>query len=100
LGHRLIGGNGLPPELSIDVGSKRNVGDDQRSRWHHVRRDLSFQDIVELAHAVPFLGGGEPGRASHDTTIGGDQEIGRSALDALCGFGNLRLCLRIALQRG
>src|SRR5260370_20167999 len=28
------------------------------------------------------------------------KEIGRSALDALCDFGNLRLCLRIALQRG
>src|SRR5882724_10922342 len=29
-----------------------------------------------------------------------EADVGRSALDALCGFGSSQICLRVALQRG
>src|SRR5262249_37585959 len=69
----------LPLQLTIDIGRERNIGDDQRSRWHHVRRDLPFQDTVKLANAAPFLGGSESWLAGNDATIGGDQDVLRIA---------------------
>ena len=75
LGRRLIGDKSLPPELAKDVGGKRNIGDDQRACWHHVRCDLPFQDTLELAHTAPFIGGGKPTLAGYDAAIGSDQNI-------------------------
>jgi hypothetical protein len=44
-----------------------------------------------FAHAEACFG--------HTVGLPSEYEIGRSALDTLCAFGNLRLCLRVPLQR-
>src|SRR5262249_43709230 len=49
----LSGGRSLAPELTKDVGRKRNIGNKQRPRGQVVGRDLLFQNADELAHAAP-----------------------------------------------
>jgi len=42
-------------ELPIDVRGERNIGDDQRSCWHHVRRDLPFEDTFRTRPCGPIF---------------------------------------------
>jgi cyclohexanecarboxylate-CoA ligase len=70
-----MGDCGLLPELPKDLGREGDVGDDQGSRRHDVGRSLLFQNTVELTHAAPFFGAGEPRLVGDDTTIGSDQDV-------------------------
>ena len=79
----------MRPKLSKDVGRKRNADDDQRSRRHHVRCDLTFQNIIEQAHAAPFFGDGKSGLAGHDTAIGSNQDVLRFSPRDI-GLGDLQ----------
>jgi hypothetical protein len=72
-----------------------------RSRRSRRVRSRGLRDAVS-GHRSDRIRGGRSrriGRVRTPRTLC-EQELGRGALDALCASGNLRLRLRIALQRG
>jgi hypothetical protein len=71
----LTGACRLASERAVDGRRKRNVGDDERSRRHHIGGELLLEDRIELPHAAPLLGGRQIRHVRDRRTGGRDQHI-------------------------
>jgi len=71
----LTGAGRLASKLAVDGRWERNIGNDDRSRRHHIGGELLLQDRIELPHAAPFLGGRQIRHVCDRRTVGRDEDI-------------------------